>query len=350
VGDPTLPGEARATDGSRERFLVTGALGCIGAWTVKALVDEGVTVVPFDRATDPRRLRLVMGDDAVERLTIVEGDVTDLAALGRALDEHAITNVIHLASLQVPFVRADPPLGGLVNVAGTVNVFEAVKARHERIARVVFAGSAGMFHVADAGEPDAGSGARPALRDDTTPHPRTHYGVYKLANEGNARVYWFDDGIPSVSLRPMTVLGPGRDQGLTSAPTRAIVAAILGQPFRIGFGGRMVFQYAPDVARTFVAASRSDLDGARAYNLPGSLASMDELIAIIDRHVPGAADLISHDPDPLPFPEAIEASGIAALGELPVTPLDEAIERTVGLFRGLASRGRLVGTEHGLAA
>jgi nucleoside-diphosphate-sugar epimerase len=291
-----------------------------------------------------------MGEDALSRVSIVEGDVTDLAALGRVMDEHAITNVIHLAALQVPFVRADPPYGGLVNVVGTMNVFEAVKAGRDRISRVAYAGSAGMFDVGDAGEPATSGGPRPPLRDDATPHPRTHYGVYKLANEGNARVYWHEDAIPSVSLRPMTVLGPGRDQGLTSAPTRAIVAAILGQPFRIGFGGRMVFQYAPDIAQAFITASRSDLDGARAYNMPGTLASIDELIGLIDRHVPGAADLITHDPEPLPFPEAIEASGVRELGDIPVTPLDDAIEQSVALYRELVARGRLVGAEHGLAA
>ena len=342
MSDPSSPGG--------ERFLVTGGLGCVGAWTIKALVDEGVPVVAFDRATDPRRLRLVMGADAVSTVPVVAGDITDVEALGRVMDEHAITNVIHLAALQVPFVRADPPYGALVNVVGTMNVFEAVKARRDRIDRVAYAGSIGMFGMDDADEPAAPGEPRPPLRDDSTPHPRNHYGVFKLANEGNARVYWLDDAIPSVSLRPMTVLGPGRDQGLTSAPTRAIVAALLGQPFRIGFGGRMAFQYAPDVARAFITASRSGLDGARAYNLPGTHASIDELIDLIDRHVPGAAGLISHDPEPLPFPEAIDGSGILELGDIPVTPLDEAIGRSVALFRELMVSGRLIGAEHGLAA
>ena len=40
-------------------------------------------------------------------------------------------------------------------------------------------------------------------------HPTNHYGVYKLANEGNARVYWLDDGIASVGLRPLTVTASG---------------------------------------------------------------------------------------------------------------------------------------------
>jgi nucleoside-diphosphate-sugar epimerase len=40
-----------------ERFLVTGALGCIGAWTVRSLAEEGTPVVAFDQAADTRRLR-----------------------------------------------------------------------------------------------------------------------------------------------------------------------------------------------------------------------------------------------------------------------------------------------------
>ena len=52
-----------------------------------------------------------------------------LGDLRRLLDEHEITRVVHLAALQVPFVRANPPLGMRVNVAGTVNVLEAVASR-----------------------------------------------------------------------------------------------------------------------------------------------------------------------------------------------------------------------------
>ena len=45
-----------------EQFLVTGALGCIGAWTVRALVREGVPVVAFDLGRNHRRLDQIMSD------------------------------------------------------------------------------------------------------------------------------------------------------------------------------------------------------------------------------------------------------------------------------------------------
>ena len=52
--------------------------------------------------------------------------------------------------------------------------------------------------------------------EDSACEPTTHYGVYKRANEGTARIFWQDNNMPSVGLRPLTVYGVGRDQGLTS--------------------------------------------------------------------------------------------------------------------------------------
>jgi nucleoside-diphosphate-sugar epimerase len=326
-----------------EAFLVTGALGCIGAWTVRTLVREDVPVVAFDLAGDRRRLELLMAPDEIEKVTFVTGDITDLAAVEASLDAHRITNVIHLAALQVPFSRADPPLGALVNVVGTVNMLEAVKRRRDRIGRLVYTSSIGMFDAADTDPVDG------RLHVDAIAHPRTHYGVYKQANEGNANVYWLDDAVSSVGLRPMTVYGPGRDQGLTSGPTRAIAASLLGREFRIGFGGRMVFQYAGDVARWLIAASRSDLTGARVFNLGGSLVAIDEFVATVERAAPETRGLVTFEPKPLPFPEEIDPAGVEDLGDVSVTQLEDGIRATVELFRELIADGRFVPEEHGLA-
>jgi len=330
-----------------ERFLVTGALGCIGAWTVRALVREGVPVVGLDVGRDPRRLALILEPEELARVTLVAGDITDLDSLERALSEHEITNVIHLAALQVPFCRADPPLGARVNVVGTVNVFEAVRRRSTAgttMAPVVYTGSIGMYSPGDV-DPVTNS-----LHEDAVPHPGNHYGVYKHANEETARVYLADSGVHSVGLRPMTVFGAGRDQGMTSSPTVAIAAAVLGVPFRITFGGSTLFQYAEDVAATMIVASRATPGGARVFNLGGSAVAIDDWIGVIEDVVPDARGLISAEPTPLPFPSAIDHDTISALGDVPVTPYRDAIGATAGLYRQLAAGGRLVGTEHGLAA
>ncbi len=325
-----------------ERFLVTGALGCIGAWTVRALALEGVPVVAFDLATDTRRLELIATPDELRTVTHVKGDITDLGSIERALDEHRITNVIHLAALQVPACRADPPLGARVNVLGTVNVFEAVRRRADRMAPLVYTGSIGMYAATDV-DPVTGR-----LEAEAVPHPANHYGVYKLANEGTARIYWADHELASVGLRPLTVYGPGRDQGLTSTPTKAIVAAVLGRPYRVSFGGRTVFQYARDVAETLVIASRSALRGAHTFNLGGDPVRLTEFVAAIDRAIPGAAERITVAEPGLPFPEAVSAEALGALGPVPVTPLDTGIRETAELFQRLHARGALSADEQGL--
>ena len=325
-----------------ERFLVTGALGCIGAWTVRALVQAGAPVVGFDLGTDTRRLELVMTPEELAQARVVAGDITDLRALERALEEHDITNVIHLAALQVPFCRADPPLGAQVNVTGTVNVFEAVRRRGLLGAPVVYTGSIGMFSPGDA-DPTSGR-----LEEDATPHPGNHYGVYKLANEGNARVFWQDSGVASVGVRPMTVFGAGRDQGMTSSPTAAIAAAVLGVPFQITFSGSTLFQYADDVARTLILASRSRASGARVFNLGGSRVALTDWITAIDEAVPGAAGLLSLSGPELPFPSDIAHDRVAQLGAVPVTPYRDAISTTAQIYRDLAARGRLLGEQHGV--
>lgn len=319
-----------------ERFLVTGALGCIGAWVVRNLVREGADPVVFDLASDPRRLKLIMTPDELARVAFVGGDVTDLAALEQALDAHAITHVIHLAALQVPFCKADPPLGARVNVVGTVNIFEAVARRRERIGRVVYASSAAVYDAADAGPAGA------PIPHGAVGRPTTLYGVYKQANEGTARVYWQDAGVSSIGLRPYIVYGPGRDQGLTSSPTKAMFAAAVGRPFHIPFGGRGAYQYADDAARAFIACARAPFAGSEIFNLGGSVAHMHEIVDAITAAAPAARDTITFADATLPFPESYDAAPLSELiGDLPYTPLADAVAATVASFGELARSGAL---------
>jgi UDP-glucuronate 4-epimerase len=320
--------ERDSTPATLERFLVTGALGCIGAWVVRHLLDEGVEVAVFDLGTRDHRLQLVLDDEQLAQLIRIPGDVTSLEQLEAALDEHATTNLIHLAALQVPFCKADPPLGATVNVVGTVNVFEAVKRRREQIGNVVYASSAAVYG------PARTSGIAP---EDVLEWPSTHYGVYKVANEGSARIYWQDDEVPSIGLRPYVVYGPGRDQGVTSAPTAAMLAAATGESFHIPFGGRTQFHYAPDVARAFIAASRSDYRGALVGNVPGPAVHMRDVVAAITAAMPGAQ--VTFDDVQLPFPEELESTALdAVLGELEPTPLAAGVRETIEHFRARAPR------------
>jgi nucleoside-diphosphate-sugar epimerase len=285
------------------------------------VLDDGDAVVGYDLGDARHRLELVLGDDAA-RIVLVKGDITELSAVEQAIDEHEITRVIHLAALQVPLVRANPPLGMHVNVAGTVNVFEAVSRRLDRIPNVVYASSTAVYNPTDPDPGPESGGTRPG----------TLYGVSKLADEGMARVYHDELGVPSVALRPYVVYGPGRDQGMTSGATAAMLAAVRGEPFHIGYSGTAQYDYAPDVARALVTASHSGATGASVYNVPGAIAPMAEVVALIEANVPGAE--IIFDGSPLPFPPTLEAVGFDRdIGPFPRTPLAEGVAATIAHFR-----------------
>lgn len=313
------------------RVLVTGAYGCIGAWVVRDLVQREIDVVAHDIGGDPRRMALVMDSAELARVAHVRGDVTDLAALEAVIDAKGITSVIHLAALQVPFCRSDPPLGASVNVVGTVNVLEAVARRRERMGPVVYASSIAAY---DAIESSDG----PSMASV----PGTIYGVFKRANEGSAAVYHIESGVASIGLRPHTVYGPGRDQGLTSAPTKAMLAAAAGISHRIPYGGRSQFQYAPDVARAFVQAALAEFDGATVLNLAGEAVTMGDVIAAIEAAAPEAAGLVGFDDVLLPFPEEVDTTGlIETIGPIEELPFADGVADSIDRFRRLLADGRL---------
>jgi nucleoside-diphosphate-sugar epimerase len=278
-------------------------------------------------------LRLIMSEEELSPVAMVSGDISELSAVEAALNETGATHIIHLAALQVPFCKADPSLGARVNVVGTVNVFEAAKRRG--LGRVVYASSVAVYGLSE--EYPEGP-----IEHDAPLRPRTHYGVYKRANEGTARVYWQDEGICSIGLRPYVIYGPGRDQGLTSSPTTAMLAASLGQPYQVPFGGRFDLQFADDVAQAFIRAARVPFEGADVFNLRGSVVHISEIIAAIETAEPAMQGQLSYLDKPLGFPEEMDDTPLlATLGPLPHTPLAEGIETTMSTFRQAFADGRL---------
>jgi len=315
-----------------ERFLVTGSGGCIGAWVVAALARGNTEVVAFDVSDDDHRLRLVLDDAERTHVLTRKGDIRDLAAIERVVEEEGITHIVHLAALQVPFCQADPVLGSQVNVTGTVNVFEAARRSGGLVRGISYASSVAVFGP-------AALYAGGIVDDDSVLAPSTLYGAFKQANEWTARVYAADWTVGSVGLRPYIVYGPGRDQGLTSDPTKAILAAAAGKPAHIDFGGSATFQHAADAAACFIAAARLELSSAAVHNMSGPSASIAELAAMITETVPDA--VVTFDDNPMPLPDAVDGSGIDRLlgNGSPHRPLDEGIASSIAHFSRLIDGG-----------
>jgi UDP-glucuronate 4-epimerase len=301
-----------------ERFLVTGALGCIGAWTCAELAAEGVEVVGFDLGTDDRRLRLATDAD----IPFVQGNITDREALGKVLDDRSITHVIHLAALLLPSIKADPPYGTAVNIGGTVNVFDLAKTRGIQVA---YASSAAVYSkIDDTGGP---------VPNDAVGHPVTFYGVHKQTCEALAGIFWQEEQVPSIGIRPFIVYGPGRDNGLTASPSLAMAAAAAGEDFEIAFGGRTQLQFAPDSARVFIAAARAATEGARAFNLGGPASMLADAARAIEAAAPGVTIGVAEQTI-LPFPDEFDGAPLEdAIGPIAWTPLADGVRQTIDRLR-----------------
>jgi nucleoside-diphosphate-sugar epimerase len=317
------------------RALLTGGYGCIGAWIVRNLLERGADVFIYDLKEDLRRLRLVLPDEQVRRVRFLPGDVTDLPALRRAVADHGITHLVHLAGLQVPTCRADPLLGARVNVIGTLSVFEAVRQSGGQVRRLVYASSAAVFGPPQDYPPGP-------LSDDVRLTPTTHYGYFKCCNEGNARVYYQDFGLSSVGLRPWTVYGVGRDFGMTSEPTKAIKSLALARPYHISYGGRQDLQYVDDVAKVFVRALEAPYQGAKSYNLRGDVADLPAFHRALCAVDPAAEQLVTYGDRQIGIAYDLDDAALQRdLGPIPKTPLVDGIRQTLEMFRRLHAEGRL---------
>jgi nucleoside-diphosphate-sugar epimerase len=319
---------------SAERFLVTGAAGCIGSWVVRLLLDEDVPVVATDLSEDLRRFRLISQGRETGNLEFERLDVTSGAAVAALVADRGITHIVHLAGLQLPFCAANPPLGALVNVVGTVNIFEAIRAAGRRIG-LAYASSAAVFG------PAAGHQAG-VVADNSALLPDSFYGVYKAANEGTAKVYSAAHSIGSIGLRPFVVYGLGRDQGMTSDPTKAMLAAAAGVPFTIKFGGSVLLTYAPDCARAFIASARAAAGSGDtvSLNVPGRRIGIPGLVDLIEDVLPGSARFISWDAKPLPVPSLLAGSALGdAVGDVPNIWLADGVRETIKGFQSALAAG-----------
>jgi UDP-glucuronate 4-epimerase len=318
-----------------ERFLVTGAYGCIGAWAVKQLVEEGTPVWTYDLPGSRHRLHLILDDEALAQVNFVAGDITDYDLFSKTVAENGITHIVHLAALQVPFVRADPVRGMQVNAVGTTVVFETARQNGAQVQGLAYASSAGVYGPLELYPPGP-------IAHDAPLYPTHLYGVTKQANEGTARIYWAENGVHSIGLRPCIVYGPGRDQGMTSTPTKAMLSAAVGRAYQINFGGTLVYQHAADAASTFIRAARTRLPGAPVYNMGGNTVAMEEIVQAIVAAAPEMEGKITHSPAPITGPTRYDDSVLnATLGPIAWRPLDEGVRATVDHFRTAVQAGKV---------
>ncbi|HZM16681.1 MAG TPA: SDR family oxidoreductase [Candidatus Krumholzibacteria bacterium] len=177
------------------RFLVTGGAGFIGSNLVRALVRRGDTVVVLDDFSTGKRENIA---GVADRITLVEGSLTDLPTVRRAVA--GADFVLHQAALaSVQRSVDDPLLSNTVNVVGTLNVL--VAARDAGVKRLVYAASSSAY------------GDTEALpkHEDMPARPLSPYALQKWVGEEYCRIFTSLYGLDTIALRYFNVFGPHQD-------------------------------------------------------------------------------------------------------------------------------------------
>lgn len=249
--------------------LVTGGLGFVGSALVHRLAHEGHQVTVFDDGSrgHPRNVEGVPA-------RIVHGDIRDLAALTRAIDDAHPAAVVHLAAMHfIPDCNRDPQGCITTNVVGTENVLAA--CADAGVDRVVAASSMAVYPIADEATPES--------------HPVGPYDIYgetKVANELQLG-RWSRGGATrvAVAVRLSNVYGP-RETNPHVIP--AILAQVRDGATELDLGSTAPLRdyvHADDVARGFESLVRADLTpGLHVFNLgSGEERSVADIIAALAR-------------------------------------------------------------------
>ena len=301
--------------------LVTGAGGCIGSWVVALLSKAKIPLVAFDLSQETHRLKLLLSDSEINKIKWITGDIVDTKNIDNVIRDNNIQSIIHLAALQVPFCAADPVNGAKVNVVGTVNIFEA--ARKHNIKKLVYASSVA---------------AHGSISKDM--YMPTLYGAYKLCDENIADVYCRDWGIPSIGFRPGIAYGIGRDQGMTSKTTFAILAAATNQSYTIPFSGPISALHVREVASALITALSKKHNASPVFDMNGVYTTVEEWVKILLKIEPKAK--ISVEGKSMPFPFNFSDKPLRKyIGNYEQVDLEIGINETFLSFKNLVSKGMI---------
>lgn len=312
--------------------LITGGLGCIGAETTKWLLQNSdAKVVVSSRRVTKERAERVFGPVAQPALSCVEADITDADRMRNVLSEHRVTHVVHMAGLQTPDCNANRDLGLQVNLAGTQNLIESIKELNLDLERFLFASSMAVY-----GPRASYPAGRVAM--SAPPNPVNVYGAWKQAAEHVCRFFCDDTGVPTLSVRPGVLYGPGRDAGLTAAPTTAMKHLAKGLPYEIPFTTSQDYLYAPDVGAAVGGALLEPFSGYGAFTLPSHTADSVRFVDAIRSSAValgiedqfaitiGNAEVpFMHDIDFQPF--------LDAFPKTPHTPLEQGVLESIRTFQ-----------------
>ncbi|OMG75234.1 NAD-dependent epimerase/dehydratase family protein [Burkholderia ubonensis] len=305
---------------SSRRAFVTGLTGFTGRYMAQRLEAAGYEVWGTTAPGAPR-----LDDPALANCTLLPVDLLDAHALRAAAADARPDAVVHLAA-RAHVAQDDPAQTYQVNIVGTRNLLAAVAGLDRRPSAVLLASSANVY-----------GNATPGVLDETVaPAPSNDYAVSKLAMEYAAKLW--HDRLPIVIARPFNYTGVGQSEAYLLPK---LVAHYARNEPRISLGNLDVSRDFSDV-RDVTAAYLRLIEAAPAgetFNVCSERAySLKEVLAMLSR-IAGYVIDVTVDPRFVRDNEVKRLSGSRArlrraVGELPVTPLDETLRWMVDAMRG----------------
>jgi UDP-glucose 4-epimerase len=311
-----------------KRIFITGGAGFIGTTLARRLVDANDVV-----AMDNLHRDALSGTDLAEHpnFTLFHGDVLDASRVAELA--RGATHIVHAAAIAgVDTVLASPVRTMRVNVIGTYNVLEAALATQDTVERLIEFSTSEVF-----GSYAFKVDEQTMTTQGSVGEARWTYAVSKLAGEHMSHAYHDELGLPTVSVRPFNVFGPGQIGG--GAIRAFIEAALAGDDLVIHGDGSQIraWCYVEDMVEALLLSLEHPNAVGESFNVGNARSAVTiwDLAQRVKRltQCPGEIRFqpLHYTDVELRIPNVEKAR--ALLGFEAKVELDEGLERTIAWYR-----------------
>jgi UDP-glucuronate 4-epimerase len=183
-------------------YLITGAVGFIGYFLSKKLLDLGCRVIGVDNINNYYDVNLKYARlehlKPYENFTFIQSDISDKLMIIKIFEEYKPHVVVNLAAQAgVRYSIENPDVYIQSNIIGFYNILEA--CRYNPVEHLVYASSSSVYGA---------NKEVPFKETDFVDNPVSLYASTKKSNELMAHTYSHLYNIPATGLRFFTVYGP----------------------------------------------------------------------------------------------------------------------------------------------
>ncbi len=307
-----------------ENVIITGGAGFIGSNLAWTLADQNSVTVIDNLSTGHKKNVEALIEE--EKITFIEGSITDLTLLQEVFSEDAL--IFHQAAIpSVPRSVNDPLSSNEANINGTLNVLYA--AKQQAVEKVIFASSSSVY------------GDSPTLpkKEEMVPNPLSPYAVNKLTGEYYCEVFNTVYGLKTVALRYFNVFGPRQDSNGEYAAVIPKFIQLISEhqsPIIYGDGEQSRdFTFIDNVVSANIkAAEHRNVTGT--FNVAcGTAITVNDLAKQLMDIIGNTVDIVYEPPRPGDIKHSLADSSKAehAFDYQPIVSINDGLKETVQWFQ-----------------